>query len=237
MEKLPPLSVFCSYSQEDMKRLLKTVKGLASLQPGWIDPVWYDRKMLVGTAWEFQGFLCKALSRFSDRRGVAPALSSRSVALWIHLSRLQLIRWKTQQDIRLDSLRVRQSQAEFFNNPTFRVTPATPTPTPRSIRNRHLYRRALTALLAVDILGRNRIVVGAAIRYGRVTVERRGSQADVDFLPRGSIRAAINVIARDILRRRCLPVQVYDMVGSGLNCERVGLRRSASTTALDLDRE
>jgi hypothetical protein len=52
MEKLPPLSVFCSYSQEDMKRLLKTVKGLASLQPGWIDPVWYDRKMLVGTAWE-----------------------------------------------------------------------------------------------------------------------------------------------------------------------------------------
>src|SRR6476646_1164417 len=101
------------------------------------------------------------------------------------------------------------------------VTPATPIP-PSSIRNRHLYRRALTALPAVDILGRSRIVVGAAIRYGRVAVERRGSQADVDFIPRRSIRAAIDVIARDILGRRCLPVQVYDMVGSGLNCERVG---------------
>ncbi len=48
-------------------------------------------------------------------------------------------------------------------------------PTPRSIRNRHLYRRALAALVAVDILGRDRVVVGTAIRYRRVTVERRGS--------------------------------------------------------------
>jgi acid phosphatase type 7 len=40
--------------------------------------------------------------------------------LWVHLPRLQLIRWKSQKDIRLESLRVKGSEADFFNRPAFR---------------------------------------------------------------------------------------------------------------------
>src|SRR5215467_2734870 len=105
------------------------------------------------------------------------------------------------------------------------------------LRNCGFYRRTLAALIAIDILGRNSIVVGTAVRYCRISVERRGSQADVDFLPRGPIRAAIHVIACDPLRCRCLPVQVNNMVARCLDCDRVRLRRGSSTTALDLERK
>jgi acid phosphatase type 7 len=40
--------------------------------------------------------------------------------LWAHLPRLQLIRWKSQSDIRLNTLRVSGSGSEFFNSPGFR---------------------------------------------------------------------------------------------------------------------
>ena len=103
--------------------------------------------------------------------------------------------------------------------------------------NDYFYTRCFAAFVSIDINGRSHVVVGTGIGYRRITEDRRGNQADVNFPPSGSVRTAIDVIARNVVRRGCLPVQVYHMVGTGLNCDGVGMRRRAFTTARDLDRE
>jgi hypothetical protein len=71
--------------------------------------------------------------------------------------------------------------------------------------------------VAVNIDCCRRIVIRRAIGHRGVVVERRSNRAGVNLRPRRSVWTTIDVVADDIPRRRCLPSQVYHMVGRSLD--------------------
>jgi hypothetical protein len=91
----------------------------------------------------------------------------------------------------------------------------------------------LDAFLALYVDCCRRIVVSGFIRDGGIGVKGRTNQADVDFFPGCGVGAAIDVVTDNILRGGRIPVQVHDMVCSGLDDDLVGRLRGPSAAAGD----
>src|ERR1700739_3488810 len=88
----------------------------------------------------------------------------------------------------------------------------------------------LRALVSVGVDGGHGVVIGAAVRDGRIVVERGGYNTGIDLTQRGCAGAAINVISGKIVGGGSGPVQVDDVVRGWLNDDLVGHLRIVFAT-------